>query len=124
MTDIAPPATDEWWDPVSTKAAVLHQLRLREGDVDEDRVEALIPVAGHLINVYLDRPADSSWPVAATLQPALEQVTIELYRRKDAPLSGSNDWASTAGMLPFGQVDPIAQVAAELAGQKRRWGVG
>ena len=114
MTDVAPPATDEWWDTVLTKAAVLHQLRLREGDVDEDRVEALIPVAGQLINVYLDRPAVSpGWPVPVQLQPAIEKETIRLY---DSRLS-------TQDVVNYGAVDPLSETAATLAGLKRRWGV-
>ena len=86
MTDVAPPATDEWWDTVLTKAAVLHQLRLREGDVDEDRVEALIPVAGQLINVYLDRPAVSpGWPVPAHVAAGIREGDDPAVPRQDAP---------------------------------------
>lgn len=107
MSDVdlhpSPPAQGVWWDPAATLAAVLAQLRLTGTDIDENRLEALIPAAGRHINDYLDREADISPPALPTLQAALERVTIALY---------------------YGIVgDPIDVVKAQLLAAKERFGI-
>ena len=80
MTDVAPPATGEWWDESATVAAVLHTLRLQGGDVDTIRLQSLVPAAGLIINNYMDRVVVIDGPPAPPdLQAALERVVIELY---------------------------------------------
>lgn len=80
----SPPDDAAWWDQGATLAAVLHQLRLQSGDVDDTRVSALIPAAGYLINTYLDRcDAAPGPPANPVLQEALQRQTIVLYGRQD-----------------------------------------
>ena len=54
MTDVAPPATRYWYDPAATLAAVFTMLRLSDGDVDQARIEALIPAAAGNIDAKVD----------------------------------------------------------------------
>jgi hypothetical protein len=97
---------------------------LQVGDVDESRITSLIPAAGFLIDNYVDRCEPLPGPPAdPVLQGVLEQVTVELYRRKDAPPSSSSDWSSGPGSFRFGAVDPIGEVITQLAPYKQRHGI-
>ena len=84
MSDVAAPALGTWWDGDAAATHVLHRLRLTDADIDADRIVQLVPVAGRLVNGYLDRLLV---PVSeATLQQAVEQVTIDLYLYAPDPL--------------------------------------
>ena len=107
MSDIAPPSSGVWYDLDETTTAVLAILRLTEQDVDVDRIRECIPAAAWRIEAMLDDVDE----VAANpaLQQSLNQVTIELYRRKDAPFD-----------VVRRILDPVR---SELVPLKRRWGV-
>jgi hypothetical protein len=110
MTCVAPPNSAVWYSLADTTAAVLATLRLTDGDVDADRIEAQVPAAATLIDQYLDRvEAIPGPPPAPHIQQALEQLVVELYRRKEPN-------AAAARVL-----DPVR---SELTPHKRRWGVG
>jgi hypothetical protein len=126
MTDTYVLAADttEWWDVDTTKAAVLDILRLGDGDIDEQRIVWLVPVAGQMINQWMDRPAGVQAPDWALypLQTAIETVTVSLYRDKDAPPT-TIDGLLAGSMRPAG-LDPLIEVRAKMRGAKQRWGIG
>jgi hypothetical protein len=122
---VAPPLQDTWWVPADVLADVLATLRLSSGDVDESRLEALIPAAAAMINAYLDRPTGDGlapWEEAIAV-PALEQVTIELYRTKDTAAGSPSDYSAAALMSRWAAVDPLGNVRSHLQPLKRRWGL-
>lgn len=124
MTVVVPPDQTVWWDDAATTTAVLAQLRLTDTDVDADRIGELVSAAGAAINTFLDRPDVTPPAPLPLLQAALEQVTIELYRRKDAGAGNPTDYSIGAVVSRLGAVDPLGEVRAQLLPYKRRWGVG
>lgn len=127
MSDVvSPPATDAWWDVAETKAVVCARLRIADDgtDIDDDVVDGLIPIAGHLVNVYIDRVSDTTHPDYVTpyvpsvsLKLALQQVTIDLYR--DPSVIGAG------GAVVITEEHPVAQTLRALARpSKERWGIG
>lgn len=124
MTAVTPPSFQAWWDVTATTTAVLEQLRLTATDVDADRIGELVPAAGAAINTFLDRPDDVAPAPADILQATLEQVVVELYRRKDAGSGNPTDYAVAAIAARYGAVDPLGEVRAQLLPYKRRWGIG
>jgi hypothetical protein len=115
-----PPATGVWWDPDETFAAVMQILRLPEtGDVDEDRVKALIPAAGALIDYFVDRETIITGPPPPpTVQTALELITVDLYRRPQTAPIIAGDVAAL-----YATLDPAAPYWAMLLPFKARWGL-
>jgi hypothetical protein len=87
MSDVTAPALGTWWDADEALTNVLHQLRLTDADIDVDRLADLVPVAGRLINERLDRTVAAT--ADPTLQSALEQVVIDLYRYEPDPLANA-----------------------------------
>lgn len=93
-----------------TLSNVLARLRLTETDIDQARIEALIPVAGYQINDRLDRTVTPTASQASSLQDALESLTIALYLPPVQNLDGS-------------YVNPVHMVAGQLTPSRQRWGV-
>lgn len=124
MTVTAPDVT-VWWHAATVTAAALAQLRLTDGDVDAGRVASAVGPAGQAINQYLDRdPADAYTDATAPdqLQDAIVQVTVELYRRKDAPPTSID--GMLAGSWRPQSSDPLAGVRSMLAPFRTRRGIG
>lgn len=117
------PATGVWYDLDVTVAAVLAVLRLTASDVDAERIRALVPVAGQLIDTRLDRQVALTSPAPLPVLVALENLTVELYRRKDAPFGVLNAWSPDAFAIRIGR-DQMAGIDSLLAGYRRRWGIG
>jgi hypothetical protein len=118
-----PPDVTEWWDTEDTVANVLAQLRFEQLDVDVGRITALVPVGGALINQHLDRYEPLPEPTPSPVQSALEQVVIELYRRKDSALVAANSsYTSDMSLLRYGAADVLAEVAPMLTPWRQRWG--
>jgi len=113
-------------DPVQVLADVLDTLRKQAGDPDADRIEELIPTAASLVDNYLDRAADPL-PAAPPMHPlvstAMTNLTIELYRRKDAPFGVLNSWSPDDVALRISS-DPLRGVSQILLPLKQRFGVG
>lgn len=99
-----------WWNPTITLANVLARLRLTETDIDQARLTALIPMAGYQINDYLDRTVTPTTAQAASLQDALESLTVALYLPPVQNLDGT-------------YVNPVDMVAGQLTPTRQRWGV-
>ena len=122
----AAPDVSVWWDPAAVSAAALAQLRLTDADVDAGRIVAAVGPAGQSINQYLDRDPVDAYTVATAppqLQDAIVQVTVDLYRRKDAR---SSNLDGSMMILPPWQppaVDALSGVRSLLAPFRARRGV-
>jgi len=119
-----PIVAPSWADEADILAAALDILRLDPSDDDAARVEAVVPSAVQLVDDYLDRADDPL--VGAVPQPVVDatvQVTVELYRRKDAPFGVLNTWSeSDIGPVRIG-TDPLKGVEQMLAPYAHRYGV-
>jgi hypothetical protein len=119
VSEVAPPA-GALWDVDDIAQRALAVLRLGPGDVDETRVQDAVVAATARIDSMLDQPE----PVTPTgpMTDSAVQVTVGLYRRKDAPLGVTDAWsADTVALTVPGS--PLAGVRAELLPDKARWGV-
>lgn len=110
---VAPPSQGEWWDAAAVKVAVLDELGLDDGDLDEDRVIRLIPACGHVLNDHLDYVDElTADDVGANLVEALIHLVVAAYGRQIPRFAdGSFD------------VSGIPEVSVFVAGDKSRWGV-
>lgn len=126
MSDIPPlppSSTAVWYDPALTWESVLRQLRLDVTDPDAPTVIDSISAAASLIDQYLDRTvALTGPPPPAPVQQALEQLTIELYRRRDAPFNLLNATVPEDIPVDISAVGAIQSVAALVQPWKQRWG--
>lgn len=112
--------TDEAFD-VHDRA--LSVLRLDADDVDADRVGQLVEVAVQLVAQHLGQAAP--WTPGNVPAPVLEAattVTIELYRRKDAPFGVLNAWGADGSSVRVAR-DPLAGVTHLLDPYRERWGI-
>jgi hypothetical protein len=100
-------------------------LRIASGDPDAPRVDDAADSAIRLVEQYLDRADDPF--VGAMPDPVLRAcviVTIELFRRKDAPFGVLNSWSdSDVGPVRIG-TDPLKGVEQLLMPYSHRYGVG
>jgi hypothetical protein len=72
-----------------------------DADPDADRVDAAAASALELAEGYLDRDDDPlTDPVPQALTTACVNVTIELYRRKDAPFGVLDSWSTSSEFGP------------------------
>jgi len=116
---MSPPAKNNW-DVDRIVGRSLEGLRLGADDPDVPRVHDATQTACDLIDAEVDHaePTDVSYAMEA----AAVQVTIEGFRRKDAPFGVVDAWSQD--MVAFRiSGDPLAGVRALLANDKTRWGV-
>jgi hypothetical protein len=114
-----------WCDDAAAAAAAIEIMRLTTAPPDEqERVLECAVAACDLISQYLDRctPFDST-AIPAALANAHVQVTIELYRRKDAPFGTLNTWSPDDAPLTV-PGDPLRAVMTQILPFKERWPVG
>ena len=119
MSDVPPPDPSVWWDVDETTADALAILRLSGTDVDAARIRTLVPVAGQLINQFLDSP-DPPTVMPDPVVQAHTYTVVELYRQKDSPPSSADDFGLSAGYV---SADPLQPVRSMLAPYRRRAGV-
>lgn len=115
-----PPATN-LWDVDRIVARALEVLRLGTDDPDTPRVYDAAQAACPLIDVYVDHVEPAA--VSQLMETAAVQITIELYRSKDAPFGVIDAWSQdmVAFRIPR---DRLAGVLSLLDPSKTRWGVG
>lgn len=127
MTDVQPvDAIPTWVDPAQVLVDVLDVLRIDPTDDDADRIEQLIPTAADLIETFLDRDTDplpAAPPMHPLVRTGMTNVTIELFRRKDAPFGVLNAWSADEGPVRI-TTDPLRGVRKILLPLKQRFGVG
>jgi hypothetical protein len=116
-----------WLDPVVVLADVLQVLRLKETDPDKARIEdEHMPAAAALLDSFWDRCEEQALPPAPPMHPlarqAMTQLTIELYRRKDAPFGVLNAW-SPDDVATFISSDPLRGVFGIALPLKKGFGI-
>lgn len=131
MSELAiPPAVDMTWvdnTQAATDAALILRLNPLPSGPDFDRLLEMAVSAGALICLHLDRlePIPGAIPGTppALLRTAHANVTVELWRRKDAPSGGANSWApdQTPQQLPTN--DPLYASLALIEPYRNRWGI-
>jgi len=120
-----PPLIGDWWvrDHDVIVARALAAMRMLDAsEPDRLRVSDAANSAGTLIDLRLDRVTE--FPVA-TPEPILAaavEVTIVLYRRKDAPFGTAGGWADNTITTPI-YSDPLEGVMPMLAPYRERLGV-
>lgn len=122
---IAPPAVLPW-DTAAIIAAALAILRLDPADVDAARIADNAASAIESCEQDLDL-AESPWPTSADIPPpvveAAVDLTVERYRRKDAPGGITDSWAPDGASLLL-PGDDMRGVRSKLAPYRGRWGLG
>lgn len=114
-----------WVDPTVVLADVLDVLRLPATDDDADRIEALIPSAARLVEDFIDRgdnPLPDAPPMHPLVRTAMANITIELYRRKDAPFGVLNGWSPDESVVRI-NTNPLRGMLHVLLPLKVQWGI-
>jgi hypothetical protein len=118
------PPHGAWCDDARAVADAMAILKLPAGDPAEEQLEVAAASACEKITAFLDRDDDD--PIVgdpSALRTAHAQVTIELYRRKDAPFGVLNAWSADEVPLRISN-DPLRGVHKLLLPYKSGWGVG
>lgn len=115
-----PPAVSAW-DTDRIVSRALEVLRLGTEDPDAPRVYDAAQAAMRLVDVYVDAVEDGL-PVTPPMEAAAVQVTVEMYRRKDAPFGVIDAWSQDATAIRVSG-DPLSGVLLTLLPAKARWGV-
>ena len=119
----APPLDDQSWVNLEdTYEAVLLSLRVTTQDPDAAAILASIQAAASLIDQYLDRTDPLPAPPPAPVQTALEQLSIELYRRKDAPFALLNATVPEDVAVDITGQAALQSVAPLIQPWRQRWG--
>lgn len=119
-----PSTVPAWADVDDIATAARAVLRMDAADQDADRVLEAAASAVALVDNYLDRAEDPIVPPAPQpVTDAAVQVTVELYRRKDAPFGVLNSWSdSDIGPVRIG-TDVLKGVESLLSPYAHRYGV-
>lgn len=120
MTDVAAPAVNTW-DQAAIVADALAVLRLEATDVDAGRIEADAAEATEQLDAELDRVEVLDTTLVASLHGAAVDLTVSLYRRKDAGTGMAATY--TPGGTAAVDVDPLAKVRLLVLPYKQRWGL-
>ena len=120
---VTPPASVPW-DLEAIITAALDVLRLEPTDDDVDRIDLAARSACELIEQRLD--LEVPWTDPAAIPPpvttAAVNLTVELYRRKDAPFGVTDAWSVDGGILRLSS-DVLRGVSSLLAPYRARRGV-
>ena len=118
---VAPPASIPFDVPAIADAA-LDVLRLDPADDDAARIAEEAARACRLVELELDYPTS---PVAVDplAVSAAVTLTVELYRRKDAPFGVADAWSIDGASIRL-SADVWRGVRSELSKIRARWAVG
>jgi hypothetical protein len=120
---VAPPAVNPW-DVDAVVEQALDVLRLDPADMDAERIRRKALEAVALIDDELDMQTPYLGPEVfpAPVLEAAVTLTVELYRRKDAPGGITDSWTSDGSFLRL-SADVMKGVRSQLRPYKRRRGV-
>lgn len=122
-----PPSVDTTWrDDVQAANDALLVMKLARDPANVDLLTLYAIEAGDLICLYLDRTDTIPGVIPGTPPPALRgahrDVTVELYRRKDAAFGVLNAWSPDDGAIRI-SADPLRGVYARITPYKANWGL-
>lgn len=128
MTDAIPPTMDRSWVDVDLAVAdAASILKLSTTGPDAPALQRCAEAAGELICIDLDRvtpiPGITPGVPPPPLRNAHAYVTIELWRRKDAPFGVLNAWSPDDVAIRIG-ADPLHGVRQMITPYKEQWGLG
>lgn len=119
---VTPPAANGW-DVNDIAAQALATLRMESDDVDAGRVADAAEVATRRLDAYLDAVT----PIDTTAEPVLVQgaveLTIEVYRTKDAPWGVLDAWSADTVPVRI-SADRLRSIRGLVVPYKARFGVG
>lgn len=120
---VSPPAVNPW-DVTQVAERALDVLRLDPADMDAARIERKAAEAVALIDAELDLvlPYPTVSAIPAPVVEAAVNLTVELYRRKDAPGGITDSWTSDGSFLRL-SADVMKGARSELAPYKGRRGL-
>jgi len=120
---VAPPATNPW-DVADVAARALAVLRLDPADADAARIDAAALAAVALVDAELDMvtPYASAAVIPAPVLDAAVNLTVEGYRRKDAPFGLTDSWSADGAFLRLSS-DVLKGVRSQLGPYVERRGV-
>ena len=124
MTNVVAPPAANPWDVTEVAERALDVLRLDPSDMDAGRVEAKAAEAVALIDAELDMvtPYATAASIPASVFGAAVTLTVELYRRKDAPGGITDSWSADGTYLRL-SADVMKGVKSVLRPYKARRGV-
>ena len=121
---VAPPAPSPW-DLAAVTASALEVLGLDATDPDADRVGQAASVATVRVDQRLDYDV-SPWATSADMPPpvvsAAVTLTVEVYRRKDAPFGVTDAWSVDGAVLRLSS-DVMRGIDTMLGPWRKRWGL-
>jgi hypothetical protein len=123
VIDVAAPAANPW-DLAEVTTRALDVLRLDPADADAQRVGDAAAQAVALVDAELDLPiAYSTWSgLPAPVVEAAVNLTVEGYRRKDAPFGLTDSWSADGAYLRL-SADVMKSTKSQLRPYKARRGV-
>lgn len=127
MTDVfVPGPARNPWDLDSITSQAMEVLRLEPADPDAERIRTHAFAATDIVDTDLDLLEPWGTGEGSTIPPAViavaVSVTVELYRRKDAPFGIVESW-SADGVVARIPSDPLRNHRAVMSRYKRRQGV-
>jgi hypothetical protein len=112
---VASPAVNPW-DVAAIAARALDVLRLEEADDDAGRINLAVAEAVGLLDAELDLEVAyvDTASIPAPVNGAAVTLTVELYRRKDAPFGVTDSWSPDGAVLRLSS-DVLRGVRSALA---------
>ena len=121
MSDVSAPVALPW-DVDAVAIAALDILRLDPADDDAQRITDAATTATELVDAHLDY-ATAPASIPSPVFDAAVNLTVELYRRKDAPFGVTDSWGLDGASIRLSS-DVMKGTASMLAPYKARWGIG
>jgi hypothetical protein len=120
---VAPPAANPW-DLVEVTTRALAVLRLDPADADAQRVADAAAQAVELVDAELDMPIPylDAASIPAPVMEAAVNLTVEGYRRKDAPFGLTDSWSVDGSYLRL-SADVMKSTKSQLRPYKARRGL-
>jgi hypothetical protein len=110
------------WDVDEVANAALDILRLDADDEDAARILVDAETATELVDAELDYAVAPTTVPRAVIDAAVN-LTIELYRRKDAPFGITDSWTVDGASIRLSN-DVMRTTRSMLTKHKKRFGIG
>jgi hypothetical protein len=120
MTGVTAPATQPW-NHEQIVAKALAVLRLEETDLDMAQVSFAESMATELLDDELDTTEPLA-SISSAVEGGAVHLTVEIYRRKDAPFGVLNAWSPDEIAVRVGS-DVMRGVRSIVRHAKERFGL-